>query len=80
MYIIIGMIASASGICRVCMMQQMHPTNMLGMEMNIIAGVVLGGVALTGGAGTPDRLYSWYFPDHPGTELHDPSWNSDNLE
>ena len=31
MYIIIGMIASASGICRVCMMQQMHPTNMLGM-------------------------------------------------
>lgn len=51
-YIIIGMIASASGICRVCMMQQCHPTNMLGMEMNIIAGVVLGGVALTGGAGT----------------------------
>ncbi|MCR5788366.1 MAG: ABC transporter permease [Lachnospiraceae bacterium] len=52
MYIIIGVIASMSGICRVCMMQQMHPTNMLGMEMNIIAGVVLGGVALTGGAGT----------------------------
>lgn len=52
MYIMIGMIASASGICRVCMMQQMHPTNMLGMEMNIIAGVVLGGVALSGGAGT----------------------------
>ena len=52
MYIMIGMIASASGICRVCMMQQCHPTNMLGMEMNIIAGVVLGGVALTGGAGT----------------------------
>ncbi len=51
-YIIIGMIASAAGICRVCMMQQCHPTNMLGMEMNIIAGVVLGGVALTGGAGT----------------------------
>lgn len=52
LYIIVGMIASAAGICRVCMMQQMHPTNMLGMEMNIIAGVVLGGVALTGGAGT----------------------------
>ena len=34
------------------MMQQMHPTNMLGMEMNIIAGVVLGGVALTGGSGS----------------------------
>ncbi|MCI2147565.1 MAG: ABC transporter permease [Clostridiales bacterium] len=52
MYIIIGMIASAAGICRTCMMQQMHPTNMLGMEMNIIAGVVLGGVALTGGSGS----------------------------
>ena len=47
-----GVIASIGGICRVCMMQQCHPTNMLGMEMNIIAGVVLGGVALTGGAGT----------------------------
>ena len=33
-------------------MQQCHPTNMLGMEMNIIAGVVLGGTAITGGAGT----------------------------
>lgn len=51
-YIIIGVIASIGGVCRVCMMQQMHPTNMLGMEMNIIAGVVLGGIALTGGAGT----------------------------
>ena len=52
MYIIIGMIASASGICRVCMMQQMHPTNMLGMEMNIIAGVVLGGTSIVGGKGS----------------------------
>ena len=51
-YVIIGIIASMGGICRTCMMQQMHPTNMLGMEMNIIAGVVLGGVALTGGAGS----------------------------
>lgn len=52
MYIMIGMIASTAGICRTCMMQQMHPTNMLGMEMNIIAGVVLGGVALSGGSGS----------------------------
>ena len=33
-------------------MTQCHPTNMLGMEMMIIAGVVLGGTAITGGAGT----------------------------
>ena len=51
-YTIVGVIASIAGIIRVCMMQQCHPTNMLGMEMNIIAGVVLGGTAITGGAGT----------------------------
>jgi simple sugar transport system permease protein len=48
----VGMIASLAGVIRVCMMQQAHPTNMLGMEMNIIAGVVLGGTAITGGRGT----------------------------
>ncbi|PWJ48953.1 ABC transporter permease [Faecalicatena contorta] len=52
LYVFAGMIASVAGIIRVCMMQQCHPTNMLGMEMNIIAGVVLGGVAITGGKGT----------------------------
>lgn len=48
----VGMISALAGLCRVCMMQQMHPTNMLGMEMNVIAGVVLGGTAIIGGAGT----------------------------
>ncbi|HHT81689.1 MAG TPA: ABC transporter permease [Spirochaetales bacterium] len=52
MYVMVGMIASLAGVMRVCMMQQAHPTNMLGMEMNIIAGVVLGGTAITGGRGT----------------------------
>lgn len=52
LYVIVGMISSVAGLIRVCMMQQCHPTNMLGMEMNIIAGVVLGGTAITGGAGT----------------------------
>ncbi|MFA7539997.1 MAG: ABC transporter permease [Sphaerochaetaceae bacterium] len=52
LYIMVGMIASVAGLIRVCMMQQAHPTNMLGMEMNIIAGVVLGGTAITGGRGT----------------------------
>ena len=51
-YTIVGVISSIAGVIRVCMMQQCHPTNMLGMEMNIIAGVVLGGTAITGGAGT----------------------------
>lgn len=52
LYVFVGITASVAGVIRVCMMQQCHPTNMLGMEMNIIAGVVLGGVAITGGIGT----------------------------
>lgn len=52
MLVFVGMISALAGLCRVCMMQQMHPTNMLGMEMNIIAGVVLGGTAIVGGSGT----------------------------
>lgn len=52
LYVFAGAIASVAGVIRVCMMQQCHPTNMLGMEMNIIAGVVLGGTAITGGKGT----------------------------
>lgn len=51
-YVFVGMISALAGLMRTCMMQQMHPTNMLGMEMNIIAGVVLGGTAIVGGAGS----------------------------
>lgn len=52
MMVFVGMVSALAGMCRICMMQQMHPTNMLGMEMNIIAGVVLGGTAIAGGSGT----------------------------
>lgn len=52
LYVFSGAIASVGGLCRVCVMQQCHPTNMLGMEMNVIAGVVLGGTAITGGSGS----------------------------
>ena len=52
LYVAVGMIASLAGLVRVCMMTQCHPTNMLGMEMMIIAGVVLGGTAIAGGRGT----------------------------
>ena len=53
MFIFVGMISALAGMCRTCMMQQMHPTNMLGMEMNIIAGVVLGGTAVSAPASPP---------------------------
>lgn len=52
LYVFAGAIASIAGVIRTSMMQQMHHTNMLGMEMNIIAGVVLGGTAMIGGKGT----------------------------
>jgi simple sugar transport system permease protein len=52
LYVVVGMISALAGLMRTCMMTQMHPTNMLGMEMMVIAGVVLGGVAITGGAGS----------------------------
>lgn len=52
LYVFAGAIASLAGVIRTSMMQQMHHTNMLGMEMNIIAGVVLGGTAMIGGKGT----------------------------
>ena len=52
LFVIVGAISSIAGIIRVCLMQQCHPTNMLGMEMNIIAGVVLGGTSVLGGKGS----------------------------
>ena len=34
------------------MMNMVHPTNMFGMEMTVIAAIVLGGTSITGGTGT----------------------------
>lgn len=51
-YVIVGIIASIAAVIRVSMMQQLHPTNMLGMELRVIAGVVLGGISITGGKGS----------------------------
>ena len=52
LYVIVGAIAAIAGLIRTCMMGQMHPTNLLGTEMMVIAAVVLGGAAITGGTGT----------------------------
>lgn len=52
LYVIVGIIASVAGLVRTSMMDQMHPTNLLGMELMVIAAVVLGGTAITGGTGT----------------------------
>ena len=52
LFVIVGIIASLAGLVRTSMMDQMHPTNLLGMELMVIAAIVLGGAAVTGGTGT----------------------------
>ncbi|NHB84250.1 ABC transporter permease [Tessaracoccus sp. HDW20] len=52
LYVMVGVIAALGGFVRTTSMGQMHPTNLLGSEMLVIAAVVLGGAAITGGTGS----------------------------
>lgn len=47
-----GMLAGFIGVCRASMMLTVSPNNMIGMEMDVIAACVLGGVSLVGGKGS----------------------------
>jgi simple sugar transport system permease protein len=51
-YGFVGLVAGVAGIARASMIQNCHPTNLNGMEMTVIAAVVLGGTRVTGGLGT----------------------------
>jgi simple sugar transport system permease protein len=51
-YCFVGALAGITGIARASMMLNANPTNMLGMELTVIAAVVLGGARVTGGLGT----------------------------
>lgn len=51
-YIISGMIAGLAGVLWVCKYACAQGTTATGYEMNVIASVVLGGVSITGGAGS----------------------------
>ncbi|GAB1484859.1 ABC transporter permease [Treponema sp.] len=51
-YCFVGALAGIAGIARACMMQNCHPTNLNGMELTVIAAVVLGGTRVTGGLGS----------------------------
>lgn len=51
-YAFSGMMAGLIGVVRACMLQAVHPNNLEGLEMTVIAACVLGGVSLTGGKGT----------------------------
>lgn len=47
-----GMLAGVIGVTRACMLQAVHPNNLEGLEMTVIAACVLGGASLSGGKGT----------------------------
>lgn len=51
-YAFVGAVAGIAGIARASMMQNCHPTNLNGMELIVIAAVVLGGTRVSGGLGT----------------------------
>lgn len=47
-----GALAGFIGVSRASMMRTVSPNNMIGMEMDVIAACVLGGVSLVGGKGS----------------------------
>jgi len=51
-YCFSGCMAGMIGVLRATMLQAIHPTNLSGIELTVIAACVLGGVKITGGKGT----------------------------
>lgn len=51
-YCFSGCMAGMIGVLRATMLLAVHPNNLMGMEMTVIAACVLGGVSITGGKGT----------------------------
>lgn len=52
LYCFSGMMAGLIGVLRVSMLLAVHPNNLEGIEMTVIAACVLGGVRITGGKGS----------------------------
>jgi simple sugar transport system permease protein len=52
LYCLVGALAGVTGIVRISMIDYADPSSMLGMELTVIAAVVLGGTRVTGGMGT----------------------------
>lgn len=51
-YILVGVIAALAGIAHMIMSRSANPQDLVGMELNIIAAVVLGGASIFGGRGS----------------------------
>jgi simple sugar transport system permease protein len=52
LYCLVGVLAGITGISRISMMAYADPSTFMGMELTVIAAVVLGGTRVTGGLGT----------------------------
>jgi simple sugar transport system permease protein len=52
LYCFVGVLAGITGVARISMMAYADPSTMLGMELTVIAAVVLGGARVSGGLGT----------------------------
>jgi simple sugar transport system permease protein len=51
-YSFVGLLSGIAGMTFGAMARQANPQDIVGMELNVIAAVVLGGAGLTGGRGT----------------------------
>ena len=51
-YGLVGLLSGVAGVVHACMMRNANPFDLVGMELNVIAAVVLGGASITGGRGT----------------------------
>jgi simple sugar transport system permease protein len=52
LYSFVGVLAGFTGYTRAILTLNCQPVNLVGTELNVIAGVVLGGVRITGGVGS----------------------------
>ena len=51
-YGLVGLLSGVAGLAHACMMRNANPFDLVGLELNVIAAVVLGGASITGGRGT----------------------------
>ncbi len=51
-YCFVGLLSGIASIQYVCLVRHVHPFNLMGMQLDVIAAVVLGGASLSGGSGT----------------------------
>jgi len=51
-YCFVGLLSRIASIQYGCLVRHVHPFNLMGMQLDVIAAVVLGGASLSGGSGT----------------------------